>query len=175
MGVELGYTALFEGTKTRSFGPGDSFFSVMSTNGAQIKASCRYNSVYLDLNGYYPCFDGCFDFIGSIGLSSMQPRIRIRVTNLGPAGSGGASGIFPEDAARLERIRAQTNTIFRLGAGLQYMFCSCIGLRGLVRFENTSALRFLVPAPFRSPIIVDQLRRPFRDSISLAVGVFASF
>lgn len=172
LGVEIGYTDLFERTRKHLFSPHENFFRNGDTNGAEIRASNRFSSGYVDLNGYYPCFDGCFDFIGTIGVSAMQPRVYVRVPNLG---SEEDAGFFADDAVRLEQIRGQTKTIFRLGAGAQYMFCDCVGLRGIVRYENTSALRLSVPARFDAPFNTDALRRPFRDSVSIALGVFAAF
>jgi len=172
LGLEFGYTDLFAKTRNHTFAPGENFFRNGDTGRAETKVTTRFSSGYVDLNGYYPCFDGCFDFIGSLGVSAMEPRVNIDIVNFGE----GDTGFNIDDGNRLERIKGVPKAIFRLGAGAQYMFCDCVGLRGMIRFENTSALRFRVPGErFTAPFNTDALRRPFKDSVSVALGVFAAF
>jgi hypothetical protein len=172
LGLEVGYSELFNRTRKHTYSGTEGFFNARAAE-AQTDITTRFSSGYLDLNGYYPCFDGCFDFIGSLGISAMNPRMMVRVPAIGPNGTG----FFQHDVAPLESITGITKTVFRVGAGAQYMFCDCVGLRGMVRFENTSALRARVPdrSQFDASFNTDALRRPFRDSISLALGIFAAF
>lgn len=172
LGLEFGYTDLFTKTRKHTFAAGEDFFRNGNTDRAETHITTRFSSGYVDLNGYYPCFNDCFDFIGSLGVAAMEPRVNITIPNLGTD----ETGFNTDDGARLERIKGASKAIFRLGAGAQYMFCDCVGLRGMVRYENTSALRFRVPGErFTAPFNTDALRRPFKDSISVALGVFAAF
>lgn len=94
----------------------------------------------LDLNAYLPV-DNCFEVIGTAGLSHKKAKV--------------------ESTTAVKSNKSKL--IARFGAGAQYMVADNVGLRGLVRWENT--------ARFKSTT----KEKLFKDAVALNLGVFYKF
>ncbi len=163
-GLELGYTGT--GRKERTVTISDrEFFGFPNTgNGSEnIHTSTRLQSYHLDLNGYFPMeCNECWEWIGSIGIASMKAKISTNVV----------SGVFtPVHQNAFNSIHGKNRAVARLGVGTQYYFCDMIGARAMVRWENTSRLRVAGNDNFNNTM-GEISRRPFKDALSLAVGLF---
>jgi len=122
-------------------------------SGQGFSTKVRRQGGHLDFIGYMPldCFD-CFELFGSIGWGWLQTRTTFTAIGSGNSVSvGGTRG----------------NSVLRLGVGANYMFTECVGARLKLGYESTSGIR--VPTTFLGTV------RPFRDSFTLAAGIFARF
>lgn len=103
-----------------------------------IRSKLRFKSGYLDINNFIPVFFGdyCFNLLTktniilSIGVANTRPKFHIRLepTNLYPI-------------SELGFLQAKSKAILRLGAGIQGYFYKNFGLRLMVRWYMTNAIR----------------------------------
>lgn len=165
-GVEFGYTQTTARKHKHNF-TGDTFFNAQNTNGAQTTVKTMFRSGHADLNIYYPL--GCLELIGSLGGGLIKPKIRFAVSNPGPY-----TGFFAQNAASLATTRVKTKGFVRLGAGAQYLFNEVVGIRGMLRWESTSFLK--AEGHYNLPhSTIHSLRKIFKDSYSVSLGLFFKF
>lgn len=191
-GAEIGYTWTGRKHKTAAIGQHNFFnrnipgFVPFGSNNETIRTSTRFNSFHFDLNGYYPLAD-CFELIGSVGIASMKPKVSATVTH---SRNHPRFGNFHRNDGRfLESTHGKSKGVWRLGAGAQYLFTECVGLRGMIRWESTSRLRIgnndhghghhgnfnNTHGNFGHNHGFAFDRKVFKDAWSLALGLFVKF
>lgn len=142
-GVELGYDWARKKSHAGTHASPEDFRSHLSFRGAR-----------LDVNAYWPMKEHV-EWIGVLGLVAMKTRVAFDNQALDTA-----------NARLFSQMSAGTKTMGRLGLGLQYMGADQMGVRGLLRWENTSRIRL------RGKALSEGQQRPFKDSISLNLGLF---
>ncbi|MFM8454033.1 MAG: outer membrane beta-barrel protein [Gammaproteobacteria bacterium] len=150
-GVELGYDFSKKKSKALTFNP-------FAAGQNQIKSTASFRGPRLDLNAYMP-MDNCFDLIGSIGFGLVKPTISFSNVNMTAAN-------FDRNYAD---VSGKQKMVLRLGFGAQYMATENIGVRGMIRLENTSSLRA------NGANLTDAGKKPFKDTTSLNLGAFYKF
>lgn len=185
-GAEIGYS--FTGRKRRTtgfdrtnFGTGLLFPATFFDPNLRVRTSTRFNSFYFDLNGYVP-LDDCWELIGSVGISAMKPKVSAHferstfttVTNPFFANNGNGFGSH----------HGKSKAVWRLGVGAQYGFTECVFIRGMIRWQGTSALRvnrrddgFFNRTAFNTNTFFNggHRNKPFRDAVSASLGLFLKF
>lgn len=153
--LELGYTHTGSDTKTKTFSTGtEVFFATTPTANDQHRTRVSMRSVNLNLHGYYPVMDQ-LDLWGTLGIASVNPKVRIDMTNGGVAnGTVAATG--------------QNSFAFRIGAGLRYMFTYNWGARALVNWEQNSEIK----VDFVNRAAVKQEIKPYDNDVSFSFGFF---
>lgn len=143
VGVELGYEISTKKSHSRTlpntdvvFGRTINFappFTFTSTS----TASSKIHGWNLNLVGYLPvlCEDNSLSLIGSVGVAQLKVRAhtKIRTTVFEP----GETPVFTDANLHFHKSKA----VLRLAGGAQYMMTECIGVRGLVTWENTSKFK----------------------------------
>lgn len=180
-GLELGFSQTFKRRKTHPFASGEDFFENGDTGGAVMRVSNKFTTLHVDVNGYIPVTN-CWEFIGSVGFGWVKPQVKVRVPVIAGPGINSllftTPGFFPQDAAALTTLHGRYRMALRLGAGLQLMVNKCFGVRSIVRWEGTSAVRLhgnFEGANRLSILNFDPTRHMFRDTVSVALGVFWNF
>lgn len=183
IGAEIGYT--FTGTKSKTQHRGApqvlaTAFTQFTTFSSQafgsfapgdtLKTKIKLNGWHIDLNGYVPLC-GCWELIGSVGYEWMKPKVNMIGTH---RGSNVAAGVPVREALH---IHTKYKGMFRLGLGTQYMVTECVGIRAFVRWRNTEKLSVKITNAKTNvePSIQHVSFRPFKDTLSLAVGTFVRF
>lgn len=182
-GAEIGY--MFTGKKSKTqhrgtqriqdnaFEQFDNFssdaFGFLGTGDA-LKTTVKLNGFHLDFAGYMPVCD-CWELIGTLGYGWEKAKVTIRGTHLGANVTAGLP------VAESLRIHSKYKGMFRLGVGTQYMITDCVGVRGMIRWKNTEKLCVKIRnANPNAAIPFDDIAfKPFKDTISLAVGAFVKF
>jgi hypothetical protein len=141
-----------------------------------MRVSNKLTIWHVDLNGYAP-LDQYWELIGSVGIGWVKPKVHVSIpTQRSSAAS--TSGFFAGDAVALSTLHGKHKAIFRLGIGAQYTTESCVGIRGLFRWETTSSARVDGNFASRHPasnINFGNVKKMFRDTYSLALGIFFKF
>jgi hypothetical protein len=160
-GIELGYEKTLKRSRDSQFTGGD----VLLGNTATAGSSGRFQS-HGELYGphiniialYKPCDDYPLEIFGSIGAAYLTAKFDRNLVefNNGPAAS--------------LRTFEQDKAIWRLGAGLQYLFVDCIGVRASLGFENTSQMRMITREVLANPPQVK-----LKDSLLWGLGLFYLF
>lgn len=185
VGAEIGYT--FTGKKSRTQHRGNTLLAVQdnafnqfnnfSSNafgtlgtGDALKTTVKLNGWHIDLMGYMPICN-CWELIGSVGFGWMKPKVHIVGRHLG------ANVITGFSARESLNIHTKYKGMFRLGLGTQYMATECIGIRAFVRWKNTEKLSVKITnATPNQPVAFQHVSfKPFKDTLSLAVGAFVKF
>lgn len=135
--------------------------SVISNFGT-IHTRTRFNSFYVDLNGYVP-LDNCWELIGTIGLGSMKPKLNVTVVNFGT--------LTGAQVTALQTISGSARAVWRVGVGAQYLFTETVGARFLVRYEGTDGLR-VHNNNFNAFGIGN---KAFKDIVSAQLGIYVRF
>lgn len=181
LGLELGYSQTTRKIKAHLFAPGEDFFNNGDTAGAIMRTTTRFNSYHIDVNSYWP-INPCIDLIGSLGYGWVQPKVSVDILTLASPSLNPNlpinTGFFLQDATTLTTIQGRDKGVFRVGAGAQFMICDFVGIRGLVRLETTNSLRLKGDFERRDPnstIEFGNVRRMFKDSYSVALGIFWNF
>ncbi|MFM8454034.1 MAG: outer membrane beta-barrel protein [Gammaproteobacteria bacterium] len=155
-GVELGYD--FSKKKEQTF----RMPALSGINAAgDVKSKLAFSGARFDLNAYLP-LDNCFELVGSLGLGWVKPRLSFENVSLTQAGF---------NSLGFNQVSTKHKVVARLGAGAQYMVNDNIGLRGLVRWENTSKLR----VSNDNVQWEDDEKKLFSDTTSVNLGVFYKF
>jgi len=163
-GADLGYE--WTARKKHSVTPANnSFFGIAAFNGSTVSSKVRLNGFYLDLNGYVP-LDNCWRLIGSIGIESMKPKIDMRA-------SGGT--LTASQIAGIGSIKGKAKGLWRIGVGGEYLFTDMVGARVMARWKNTSRLRVEGDTNFAALQTLGVSNKPFKDAISLSLGLFVKF
>ena len=158
-GVEAGYE--FTGTKKKTLKENLPATVLPSLNFDSFKVSL--NGWHIDFNGYLPLCD-CWELIGSVGYGWMKPKVE---TTIGLMNNNNVSlGVISQ------KMHSKYKGMFRLGVGTQYMVTECVGLRGMLRWKNTEKLS--VALNHGTNALKVNLK-PFKDTLSLAAGVFVKF
>ncbi len=189
-GLELGYEATQRTSKPKPetlttdllnevIGPnnGASYLGQGGSLNVLFPTKNKFEAWYLDLNGYVPVCNN-LEVVGSLGYSWMKPKIYSAMqlnANNGTIQLPG-SGFTPTVDGNLYRkftSRRSHKAIFRFGAGLQYMVCNCVGVRGMVRWKNTESLKTTIPeGSAQNPS--QYIMRP-KNMISVSADAFISF
>jgi len=161
-GAELGYS--FSTRKKHDWTDPD--FSSVSIASARV----RFTSFHLDINGYIP-LDNCWELIGSVGVASMKPKVNFS------ANTSAAAGLTAAQIDGINSINGKSKAVFRVGVGAQYLVTEMVGIRAMVRWENTHRLTVSGNQNFGNFMTAGFINttRPFKDAISLAVGLFVRF
>ena len=122
------------------------------SDGDQFTYKISRRGFHLDLVGFIPLND-CFETFASVGWGQVKPKVRTELN------SGGLQSNIP--------VSAKSKSILRLGLGTNYMMTEMFGLRAKLGWEGTKALR-LKEADGTT-------YKAFKDSITLALGIFARF
>lgn len=156
LGLETGYFASNELSR-------DAFFDINDRNLGDITAdptrsigSSRIQGWHLNAVGYVPLNMYCLTAFAYVGVSNSKIVLRDIITEI--AGIPGS----------LTTNFSQTKTILRAGTGLQYMITNCIGVRGLVGWENTSKFNKITSNQA-------EVLAKLKDSVLLSFGIFARF
>jgi len=146
LGFEVGYD-----TSTRK---SRSFTLVQSTGVTTGTVKFRRSGAHFDLIGYMSvdCLD-CVELFGSLGYGWVEPRVTF-TTLAGPTFAFNGRG----------------RSVLRLGVGGNYLLTDCVGIRAKVGYESTSSLRTNSTTPN-----FGFSNKPFRGSITLALGAFVRF
>lgn len=186
-GAELGYT--FTGKKSRTarfrqedvttqllnaFDQFNGFdtgtFGALALNDS-LRTSVKLNSWHVDFNGYLPICE-CWEAIGSIGYEWARAKMHITGTHAAANVIAGQPNVLGLN------VHGRYKGFFRLGVGTQYMVTECIGLRAMVRWRNTEKLSVKINSlnpNVTNPALRQVTFKPFKDSVSLAVGAFFKF
>jgi hypothetical protein len=180
-GLEAGYSRTADRSKTHLFGTGEDFYGNGDTGGASMKVTNRFSSWHVDMNGFFP-LDECWDIVGSVGYGWVKPEIKVRIPAVAAPGINPnlftTPGFFPRDADALSTIHGKTKGVLRLGVGVQAMVDDCMGLRLMARWENTGSTRIhgnFDQRDRRSTIDYNALKKMFKDTYSVALGIFWKF
>lgn len=132
-------------------------------------ASTKIHGWNLNLSGYLPifCEDNSLNLIGSVGLAQLKLRIRERLT-LTIQEPGETPVSFERNVHLLKHNKHKA--VLRLAGGAQYMITDCVGVRGLVTFENTSKLKTPGISSTHSALIA----KP-KNTFIYGLGIFTSF
>lgn len=162
-GVELGFDWSAKKSKNFTFAvPATSTVGATTITG---KNTVRRSQIHLDLIGYLPIVDDCFELFGTIGYGWFKPKFHEEFTQrLNVASSTQAAGTVIRSGTF---SRSKGKSIFRLGVGAMYMVTDCIGLRAKLGWETTSSVRYTG--------INGTHFKPFKDTGTLAVGAFVKF
>jgi len=124
--------------------------TVVDSNGNLFKDKTKRQGLHVDIVGSLPLND-CFELLGFVGAGLVATKSTETVTN---AQTG---------AITIVKFESKANIIPRLGMGASYMVTDMIGLRAKAGWENTHRLKMTVNTiSFK----------PFKDTISLSLGVF---
>lgn len=134
----------------------------VAANSGLISTKVRFNSFYVDLNGYVP-LQNCWELIGTIGAGSMKPKIGVTVINNGT--------LTPLQIVALQSANGKARAVWRVGVGAQYLFSENVGVRGLIRYEGTDGLRINTNNG-QAFFIGD---KAFKDAVTAQLGVFVRF
>lgn len=159
LGIEAGYFSSVDLTRNSTFGPNEVNLGV-SEFPASINSigSSRIQGWHINLMGYVPISEEyCLTALGYIGASQSKVTLRYIVTEI--------AGEQEDFTANF----SQTKTIMRAGLGLQHMISNCIGVRGIVGWEDTSKFNAI-----RSPVDPNLLVK-LKSSVVLSFGIFAIF
>lgn len=194
-GAELGYDWTASKKKTGAFGRGrfnnnNVFgFTNFNSNDLRVRTKTRFQAFYLDLMGYLP-LDNCWELIGAVGISSMKAKVHARVhqNNRGLVTGFNTFAFNRNDWRHIESSNGKTKAVWRLGAGAQYLFTECVGLRLMGRWEGTEALRrggrhhhnrnfnnTTAFGNFNGRNFGYVSKKPFKDTFSLALSLFVKF
>jgi len=170
-GIEAGYDWMARRNKSNTFTAGTDVVGDLVPVGDTwtTRGRARLDGWHADLLGYL-CLDECFDLIGTVGFGWKKPHLSVRVTD--------AAG-----RTASQTLKGKSKGVFRLGAGAQWMVTDMVGLRALVRWENTSTVKvnnIVVSSSTIPAIPVGTFPntgngRLFRDAVSLSVGAFVRF
>jgi len=168
VGVELGYEITATRTRQVLLSPGQyevggdpiergAFLSIIGVS--------RLHGLHTNLVGFYPILDYCpnLKLIGSIGVSNL----RIILESIPVADEAGP--IPPGDP--YTRTYVARRNVLRLGGGFQHMVTPCVGLRGMINWEETSRFRHILPKQPATPDIYAVVK----NSYSVSFGIFVNF
>lgn len=131
--VELGYEYAFKQKRTVRLGPGDNFFGANIPEGDFLvnSSSANIQGVHGSLVGRYPIWD-CpnIKLLATIGMTYLR-------TNLSMTAVEDSFGTLEPITDRFN----QSKLVARLGGGLEHMITDCIGVRGLIVWEDTSQFK----------------------------------
>jgi len=161
-GVELGFD--YSGTKkkmsttTETGNVGGVAANATVTETAKVSR----RGAHLDLVGFLP-INECINLFGSVGYGWVKPKISIQNVTV-----ANVAGIPIPTITEQDTLKGKANSVFRLGAGAEWMMTDMFGLRGKVGWETTSALYGTNEAD-------DPKVKVFKDSVTVAVGAFVRF
>lgn len=199
-GAEVGYNWTARKTKTGGFGRHNRFFNnnTFTYNGVtytgfnnrdwRVKTKTRFQAFYLDLMGYLP-LDNCWELIGAVGISSMKGKISANVHHHRRHNNFNGFNYSRDGWRNIESAHGKNKAVWRLGAGASYLFTECVGLRGMVRWEGTEALRVGNRHHRRDGCNFNYngnnyfyggrhghiSKKAFKDTVSLALSLFVKF
>lgn len=110
------------------------------------KEQVQRRATHLDLIGYLPIAD-CIELMGGLGVGYVYPKFHETY--------GGTSYTYKPKA-----------TVARVRVGGNYMLSECIGARALLGWESTSSVHFSYAGT---------KYKPFKDSVTAALGLFYKF
>ena len=126
-------------------------------------AKVRRSGYHLDLVGSLP-LNECFDVFATAGFGYVKNKVSMTVNSMVPASSAYTNSYTG--------LSSKGKGVFRLGIGGLYQITEMFGVRAKLGWENTSRLTVSYPA---SPGFPAKTDKAFKDTISLALGVFARF
>lgn len=155
----FGFDVGYEQSKTKEgsviFDGNQAFFGDVENAGDSSKVDLRLKAWHLDLNFYRELWHR-IDFYVMGGLATMKPDTKILYTQAG----------------NLLELNQSTRSkwLARVGFGLQYNPVPCIGIKGLVMFDQTSRLNYLGTDEDGNPFDI----KPYKNSTSLHLGAVYS-
>ncbi len=160
-GIELGWDSSLSSKKKTAASPSTSPFPYTYT------AKVRREGFHADLMGFLPMMD-CWNLFGSIGWGSVKAKISDQSLTAA-AGNGNTAAVNQGllNAGTHLPLKSKTKSLLRLGVGASYMFTDMFGVRAKLGWEGTSALRVKYSNGTSAKL--------FKDSTTLAVGLFAQF
>lgn len=162
-GLIAGYDVSNRRRGSHTFQAGETFFGVPALSGTAtgtiLTERIRLQSWYLDLMGYVP-LTKCFDLIGTVGYGLMWANVAQQLV-----------GSFTMPIASPSRTTHYASGL-RAGVGLQYMMTKIFGVRGMVRWKQTSQIKL---SPAGGSVFGTSMHRPFKDTFSLGIGLYMAF
>jgi hypothetical protein len=166
LGLEVGYTQTTSKTKKNNFDINTDFFQLPTTP-FNFETKMHLKTAYMDINYFVPLSPicGCFDLIGSVGLGIIRPSFSIRATPLdSPL------------ATLLVSLKPRTNGVTRCGLGLRMRITDHIGVRLMLRYQQTSLARVTGNSLFRQIQFLNLTsNKVFKDQGSANIGFYAEF
>lgn len=159
-GIELGWDSSLSSKKKTAASPSTSAV----TGGYTYTSKVRREGFHADLMGFLPMMD-CWNLFGTIGWGSVKAKITdqklVANTAAGQAVLNAGTSAIP--------LSTKRKSILRLGVGTSYMFTDMFGVRAKLGYEGTNALRVKYSNGATGNTKV------FKDTVTLAVGLFAQF
>ena len=156
-GVELGWDSSLSSKKKTATSPSTSPFAYTYTS------KVRREGFHADLLGFLPMMD-CWNLFASLGIGSVKAKISDQNLASSTASQAQLSALRAGSPLPLSSKR---KSVLRLGVGASYMFTEMFGVRAKVGYEGTSALRVKYTNGTSA--------KAFKDTTTLAVGLFAQF
>lgn len=157
-GIELGWDSSLSSKKKTAASPS----TTAVPGGYTYTSKVRREGFHADLMGFLPMMD-CWNLFGTIGWGSVKAKISNQAltanTAAGTAAINAGTSAIP--------LSTKRKSLLRLGVGASYMFTDMFGVRAKLGWEGTSALRVKYSNGTSAKL--------FKDSTTLAVGLFAQF
>lgn len=124
-------------------------------------STARIHGPHVNMVGTFALLDDPrLALIGSIGVSRLKMSLRY------------TAHIDDEGFLGISRNFVQRKSILRLGAGIQHMITDCIGVRGVLSWENTGKFNHILP---RETGVHPSVFAAVKNSFSYGFGVFVNF
>lgn len=157
LGIEGGYFASADMTRQSFFTRGEQNIAVSSSGLMNGFGTSRIQGWHINAVGFAPLSETyCLTALAYIGVSQSKLTARYFIADI--------NGLEFNETLNF----TQSKTILRAGLGLQHMITDCIGVRGLVGWDDTSKFSGL-----RSPQDLNVLVKA-KSSIVLSFGIFAT-
>jgi hypothetical protein len=123
--------------------------------------TAKIHGPHINVVGTFPILDDSdLALIGSVGISRLKVSLKYKATQ--------------DEAGPLSIIRtfAKRKSILRLGGGIQHMITDCVGVRGMVTWQNTAKFKHISAKEVAThPSGFAKLK----NSFSYGLGVFINF
>ena len=189
VGIEAGYEVSKKKSATKTHNNSDVIFGnrviqedpFTTVTSIKSDASSKIHGWNLNLVGFLPilCDDNSLQLIGSVGLAQLKLKSKNLVTfstsseDLDPS-SGNV--IFTPNTTTTLSSYQKRKVVLRIGTGVQHMITDCIGIRGLVTWENTSKLNAKPKSSNGAPTILPASEKAkTKNSFQYGLGIFTVF
>lgn len=180
VGVEFGYSMSQKKSQYKTLRDGDTVFGrVLGTSvpPATLRVdSSAYSSIRgwnMNLMGFLPilCEDNSFNLIGAIGISQLKLKVHHKIKFFTQSDS--RSTLITREVALdfndFNLKKRKYKGTLRLTVGAQQLITDCLGMRGLITWENTARLK----SQFKMQNRV--LHAKPKNAITYGVGIFTQF